>query len=537
MKRIAIILAIAAAAFSLASCAEPAADAWAWTGEPEPFPEALREMVAANRLVALPPPRADFAEASARLLTPNLCAEEDARVAAAVMQSFDRDLGRPESWLWSPTGAISRAEMEEDVRFVFDLLRYAYAGYQYFGGDDVFLPMRDSMIELIHRLVDPAPVSLFLQHVLAPPLRGAISDNHFFIYNQPLQAHPQVAYMSDAHELRMVEGDLVTEINGAPHRLVETTRGGQPVDAVLPTLSADGELVWNFGFVASAAGAMQGIAAVFECVRTGERTGLNVTLRIADGIETVERRPLLDERMEGRVAVIENGRMREDWEPGSCLCEYFEAFYMSGREARSNPVTILDLRGNSGGFASLPFQWMLGFTGNAPRCELSFASFSLGTATAAELLIANSPGSPDCPLDAYAPTVNMHVREFIDDQSLRWLHPAEFRPLETVRNENLVIVLMDWRVASAGEIFVAYLRSLENVVFVGTNTSGTLVTGGVISASLPNSGFAVSFGGILNLRPDLSQFEGSGFMPDLWVPSDESLERVLRFVERHGLAL
>jgi len=39
----------------------------------------------------------------------------------------------------------------------------------------------------------------------------------------------------------------------------------------------------------------------------------------------------------------------------------------------------------------------------------------------------------------------------------------------------------------------------------------------------------------LNVRPDLSQFEGVGFAPDLWVPPDDSLNRVLRFIERYGI--
>jgi len=37
------------------------------------------------------------------------------------------------------------------------------------------------------------------------------------------------------------------------------------------------------------------------------------------------------------------------------------------------------------------------------------------------------------------------------------------------------------------------------------------------------------------VHPDLSQFEGVGFLPDLWVPPGEALDRVLAFIERYGL--
>jgi len=85
-------------------------------------------------------------------------------------------------------------------------------------------------------------------------------------------------------------------------------------------------------------------------------------------------------------------------------------------------------------------------------------------------------------------------------------------------------------------MFVGYLRQLRNVLVVGTNTSGTFLTSNIGMTILPHSGVGIMFGTHLNLRPDLSQFEGVGFMPDLWVPPGESLERVLRFVERYGFA-
>jgi len=94
---------------------------------------------------------------------------------------------------------------------------------------------------------------------------------------------------------------------------------------------------------------------------------------------------------------------------------------------------------------------------------------------------------------------------------------------------------MDKRVSSAGDSFVGELRQLENALFVGTNTHGNLLSGGIVRSRLPHSGIDIIFGQELHLRPDLSQFEGVGFLPDLWVPPGEALERVLAFIERYGL--
>jgi len=72
-------------------------------------------------------------------------------------------------------------------------------------------------------------------------------------------------------------------------------------------------------------------------------------------------------------------------------------------------------------------------------------------------------------------------------------------------------------------------------LFVGTNTLGVYLTGGMAETVLPRSGLNMRIGTQLNLRPDFSLFEGVGFLPDLWVPPGESLERALAFIERYGL--
>jgi len=42
----------------------------------------------------------------------------------------------------------------------------------------------------------------------------------------------------------------------------------------------------------------------------------------------------------------------------------------------------------------------------------------------------------------------------------------------------------------------------------------------------------LSFGTSLNLRPNLSQLEGVGFLPDFWVSPDMSIERILQHIYR-----
>ena len=512
MKRITLILAVISAIL-LASCAEPPV-----TG----IPAELREIMKAGRAIALPPPRPGFAEASASLLTPNLSAETDARIAEIVastdpagsMAHRHRIVGMPQLQAW-----LTHEEIAEEIYFLFDLLRYGYAGYQYFGGDDVFLPLRDSMLERLASMDNPMRASAYLNGLLVPSLRGTIMDNHFYIFTNGFGPPSYATLLSEDFVLRRSGGDLVTEIDGRTYRLVETTlRDGAPAQGVLPTLTREGEFAFAFGLFAPLADPLaREIIAHLECTRSGERHTRGVHLA-RPGNYTPMSRPLLATREAGGVLVVESRSMLA---PANNFENARADFYQSGGDARGKPALVLDLRGNYGGSRLLGSDWIRGYAGQPPSSDLAFAGHSLLSRTAMRRLNANA------------------IFEWEEDEvETAWAQHGGFcdsAKLEPLPNDGLVIVLMDNTLFSAGELFIGYLRQLENVLFVGTNTRGVLLTGGISRTRLPRSGFDVSFGFNLNLRPDLSRFEGVGFLPDLWVPPRESLERVLAFIERYGL--
>jgi len=520
MRRLPQLLA-AACALLLASCAD----------RNDGIPAELREIMRAGRAIALPPLHPDFAELSALLLTPNLSAETDARIAEIVMRidpagslTHQRqvvDARRLQEFL-------SHEEIIEEINFLFDLLRYGYGAYQYFGGDDVFLPLRDSMLERLAGMDDPMQVSSYLFDFLVPSLSGTIADNHFWIHTSGFAAPSYVALMSEDFVLRRAGNDLVREFLGETYRLVETTlRDGTPVEGVLPTLTRDGEFAFAFGRFAPLADPLaRDLIAIFECASTGIRHSQEVRLaRPGDYAPQASEpqanapasRVLLPTREVDGVTVMENRTMAVTVSAfGSAVREFF----LAGRDIRENPLVVLDLRGHNGGFTRLGEEWIRGYTGQLPLGELSFVMHSLRSATTMRRLEANA----------------LSASEIRDEPA--WIQGSTFdygAALELLPNAGLVIVLMDNHLFSAGELFIGYLRQLENALFVGTNTRGTLVTTGIARTRLPHSGLDMYFGMTLNLRPDLSRFEGVGFLPDLWVPPQESLERVLAFIERYGL--
>ena len=494
MKRIASIIAAAFLALLLAACPRP--------DPPAGIPAHLREIMEANRAIALPPFPENFLELAGAFLTQGVTIAEHRRIQSlrprvplAQGQGFREIFPQNQ-----PASRVTHEEAAEDILFLFDLMKYGYAGYQYFGGDDVFLPIRDSMLERLAGMPNPMTGIAFLDSVLAPALRPAIADNHFQLHNIDLGAPPGSPRMSGDFVLRPGPDGFVTVIDDAEHRLIEATLGdGQKVGGVLPTLTRDGEAAFAFGhFAAWDSWSDYEMSVVLERSDTGERRQLEVTLRAmpnfaggsvvfhefeANGVPVVVNRTLSPELRLGEGAV----RMRE-----------------SGESLRGEPVVVLDLRGHDGGYSYPMLAWMHALTGSRPSGR-AFASFGLP----AMIGIAEGDGE--------------------------WA--ASFIGLDApiLPNESLLIVLTDGNIASAGELLVGRLRELENVIFVGTNTKGVLVTAGIQRTKLPLSGLNIIYGSQLNLRPDLSQFEGLGFMPDLWVPPAESLERVLAFIERYGL--
>jgi len=518
MKRAAIFWGITASALLLASCADP---------QPAGIPEELREIMRANREIAIPPRHPGLGAALQSFMTPNLTEETDARIAAILAQqpvnwNTFRQIGmRAVSGTTHLNALLSREDLAEDVCFLFDLLRYGYVAYQYFGGDEVFLPLRDSMLEQLADRSEPLQVSAFLHQILAPAFRGAIADNHFQIHNITFGATSYIARMNNDFVIRRSGDGFATEIDGASYRILETAlRCGTPVDAILPTLTEEGEFAFAFGRLTAAndPDAWE-IAVLLECAETGEARSRAVSLAQLSGYHppgglSRDWRPTVREA--GGATIMANRSFSlPDIDTTSAQQELFRL----GRELSDRPVLILDLRGHAGGVIGLGAAWLNGYVGVGQRLNHRSALFEnlrLRSATQAELL---RQWHPDAARQILSPA---------------WVETSRFSPPSAlISNENLVIVLIDRQVSSAGDLFVGYLRQLENALFVGTNTHGNFFAAYFVRTILPRSGLDVIFGTELSVRPDLSQFEGVGFLPDLWVPPGESLERALRFIERY----
>lgn len=457
------------------------------------LPESLREIIAENHDIMFPTPDPNLEEIVKSYQTPDLDAETDATVAEVLKQQNEDS---------TPPEFLTHEEIVEELDYLFDLLKYGYGAYQYFGGDEVFEAVKQYMLARLSLMNDPLSNDTYINDLLVPCLKTVIADNHFRIGTQRIGIGNQI-YMNEEYVVQKTEDGYTTVIDGRTYRIL---RAGEAFECLLPTLTSDGELAWMFALMQTGGEkySQMDLGVDLEDMETQERSTQRILMfPVSDQYRASLSQELYTLDETDGITVLTNRRLYTN--EGDPTLENFAA---TGRTVRDESVVILDLRCNRGGNSAYAFEWVRQYVLKQPP-NYVFLTTTLYSKTA-NLINSSSTA-------AFPPS---------------WIG-SKYQGPESLSNKNLLIVLMDNGIGSSGESFIGYLRQLDNVVFVGTNTVGCLITGNIGSSVLPNSKRQINFGVQLNIRPDLSQFEGIGFMPDLWVPPGQSMERVIRFVERY----
>ena len=377
---------------------------------------------------------------------------------------------------------LTAQEAKEDAEALFQLLYDFYGGYGYFGGEEAFQP---ALEQVLNDLSDEKMVSAkSLQQSLEDALTPLILDGHFAINGHFLCAAQRLNmyYVPDLY----LDEEQAADID--------------PL-YVKRTIGPDGALAWCFASLSSDGSDLP--------ETLGEYTGLDWTMaETAPGAgSTVYERREVD-----GLTVLVNQVLSDAGAEGDSWYERMDqlnTFADSGGSYRDLPVFVIDLRGNIGGQPAFARRWFEGFAGTAPSpCQSILIRWS--------------------PLNGYLEALGYEVPEAPGEPVIQKTGGA------WVEQDSVIFCLTDYATASAGEWFVGDLRTLEQVVFVGSNTCGATLMTNNQTYCLPHSGLRVSFGTSLMLTPDGNR-EETGYQPDLWVPPQEALEAVSRLCEYYGL--
>ena len=223
------------------------------------------------------------------------------------------------------------AQLQEDAETFFTLLRTTYGAYEYFGGDEVFLPLRDQVLEelaLEGRVLYRHTLQDLLYNVLSPVIR----DGHFKIGDRSL-IHDKGLYMY------YVPG------------LYFTDTAGLDLAYVKPTVGPDGAIVYWFAALSHDGSDLPSTLGGYDL--HWEQAGYG-------GLEDRESGLIFSEREYEGIPVLVSRKMTAETPEGQAQLDRFAA--CGGEYADVSPL-IFDVRCNPGGADKHFLNWARGWAG------------------------------------------------------------------------------------------------------------------------------------------------------------------------------
>lgn len=378
---------------------------------------------------------------------------------------------------------VNAQQAAEDVTLAFQLLSYAYGGYHYFGGDEVFLPIRDSILAELETKTKIKTYDLW--KLIWDSLSPVIVDEHFYITtNQRRTKIVEREYSQSAYFVRDLYFD---DLAGVDARYVRRTIG------------PEGRLTYCLSAVCQNPEELPTTMTI-----EGVEHDLNWSLAQPVEHSYFKYAKVFSETTaaDGQLPVLQSFVFQGD-------DSRIKKFVSTGAsyKYKKAPVFVLDLRGNGGGNAEHARLWLKYF------CDKHVDGKELVSIKLSNYHTFTYGGSGGA------------VGSWYSDRS-------DGTPWET---NNIIFVLIDGNTASSGEIFTNMLTMGKRVVLVGTNTMGCMNFGNINSLYLPNSGIKLCFGTECCFYQSLDKTDGIGCFPDLWVEPDDSLDAVVRLCNYYGL--
>ncbi len=415
---------------------------------------------------------------------------------------------------------LSRESILQDLDYFFGTMKYSYAGYQYFGGDKAFNTARGNIIKAVDKykyVITRAVLAKIISENLS-----FIQDSHFSVDNYRTAKKYYYLNNNDYHIQKDSAGFF--SIFGTEKYYVDKINGDSYKNYIKPTLAPNGILTYEIGT----------IEPVFEKY-------VKITFKSFN--KRIERMITLSYRKLGNlphvgydryeingITILTNRRMYLLNENKDEL----DDFVNDANKLNSLGIFILDIRGNNGGQDTYPINWYKNLTGNYPSNGPRLFC-SLETRLCFQHEFVNLQNGIYRNKESRSSELETSIRQMEAGKLKEGWDDIINLSAETYKNKTFVIVLMDGYTVSSGESFINYLRSLENVIFIGTNSGGAFLIGNNNLWTLPNSGIQIFSGRNVNLPPNLKNTDGMGFQPDIWVNSQDILSRALLFAKKYRI--
>lgn len=379
--------------------------------------------------------------------------------------------------------SLSAKQAAEDVTLAFQLLSYGYSGYDYFGGDEVLLPIRDRILDKLSSMETIETTEL--RNLLWDNLSPVIIDMHFAV-NTSLSV-PYSSERDYAQHTYYVPDLYFDDPTGIDSRYVKHTIG--PEGAITYCLATVCTTPDNLPDKLTIEGKEYSLK--WKMAQSIYRNQKNKDLVYSQTTVAAEQLPIL------RNYILTG-------DP-----EKLDAFAATGASYLKVPQLVVDIRGNLGGNDSYAYTWLKNYSFITPESKRMFANKQS----------------------------NLHYA-FLEQQDTDSTGSWELAGIMNEvlwRKDKYLFVLIDNNTASSGETFARLLSLGNHAILVGCNTMGCSTFANNASYYLPNSGIVLYFGTSLCFNDTFENTEGIGIFPDLWVNPKDSLDAVVRMCKYYGL--
>ncbi|MCL2378534.1 MAG: S41 family peptidase [Defluviitaleaceae bacterium] len=406
---------------------------------------------------------------------------------------------------------ISTVNAIRDTDILFYAMAGAYGPYIYFGGDEVFMPIRDDIIEILN--AQPSWSQSDFASLLRSQLSRIIVDGHFIIDNVNLQ--------TNEYKFFTYSGRFYISENGfkCQSRLLYVNELMLPCR---PDINLDPDEIFRLSIDEMGSNFFY-VPVITLRIYPDETSPGQLVIIYEDG--TTETVPLK----------IPENQWFGGWSPyptldfihnipvvairglGPMQGDGAQQFLAYARRLSEESVVILDLRGNMGGDGGVINKWFYSLTG----VNISPVYRRLTLRSLDAYLMQLSPW-----YDPYLPFPGGQRIPFDYKHVITPAAPDEIAP-----NDNLLIVLTDRFSASGAEWMTDITFNMENALVIGQNTNGTMLSVPYFM-HLFYSGINVAFGLCILVHPEGLFQEGIGFAPDIWVTGC-ALTAALGMLENH----
>ena len=197
--------------------------------------------------------------------------------------------------------------------------------------------------------------------------------------------------------------------------------------------------------------------------------------------------------------------------------QYAETFLARAAQFSQKPLAILDLRGNPGGNAMLSYAWSHSY---AKQRISGYGTRILRLPLHEEKFKQLMDEETDQSLASLLEDGNYQKH----DNLLYIEEPYMGKKL--IENKSMLLVLQDETSASASEMLIDELHTMENVIFIGMPSAGAISGSAMSTFYLDKSGLQIMFGNLYGDFPEAYASEYEGISPDIWVQGKDVLKYV-----------